>query len=117
MVDDDPLIRAVFGRLLERAGRLVRLCGDGAQALAELTTAGEAIGLLITDIAMPGELDGIELAARALALRPGMPILLMSGDTESLARGTAATGVSATLTKPFSLAEACEAIQKAEGLG
>ena len=54
---------------------------DGHSALAVLGS-DTAVDLLFTDIAMDGGMDGIELAHRALAIRPSLPILFTSGHAE-----------------------------------
>jgi two-component system cell cycle sensor histidine kinase/response regulator CckA len=110
VVDDDPLIRSIVARVLSRAGRTARTYSDAEAALAALTTCGDSPELVITDVSMPGELDGIALAARVSERLPGVPIVLMSGDSASLARVGRATGVTATLAKPFSLEQLGEAL-------
>lgn len=59
VVDDDPVVRKVLHRTLERAGYVVVLASDGLRAL-HLLEDNETLDLLITDVLMPG-LDGREL--------------------------------------------------------
>jgi DNA-binding NtrC family response regulator len=103
IAEDDLAIRLAISRMVERTGRAVAACPDADSALAELERLGDAAGLLITDVSMPGELDGIALAAHAARLSPDMPVVVMSGDAGSLARAERAGGVAATLAKPFDL--------------
>ncbi|HEY5433641.1 MAG TPA: response regulator [Candidatus Limnocylindrales bacterium] len=86
---------------------------DAQAALAGLDTWVGPIDLLLTDVSMPGELDGIALAAVVAERRPEIPVVLMSGDAGSLERATGAPGVSATLAKPFTLEALCEALARA----
>jgi CheY-like chemotaxis protein len=77
IVDDEPFIRYTVADELEHAGWLVVEAADGAEAIDVLET-GDAIDLMVTDIRMPG-FDGWTLAERARELRPGLPILYVSG--------------------------------------
>jgi signal transduction histidine kinase len=98
LVDDNPLIREQARDLLERSGYRVDVAADGEQALAMLREL--APDLLLTDLDMPGR-DGRALAREARALRPGLPVLIMSG--HALA-GDAAEDAEArivVLAKPF----------------
>jgi FixJ family two-component response regulator len=75
-VDDEPGVRGVVRKTLERAGLNVS-CFSGAQeCLAQLTT--ERCDLLITDVKMP-EKDGIELLSEVKELLPWLPILVVTG--------------------------------------
>ena len=104
VVDDDPLIRSLVARVLGRAGLDVRTYPDADAALAGLDANGP-LEMLVTDVSMPGSMDGIALAGRVAARYPQVPIVIMSGDAASLARGGQATGVAATLAKPFAMRE------------
>ena len=106
LVDDEAPIRALTRRMLERAGYDV-LEASGGAAAATLLRAGAPVDLLLTDVAMP-DVNGVELAGEAAALRPGLPVLLMSGDAEFTSRsvghhGTVSdvAGAVGFLEKPF----------------
>jgi CheY-like chemotaxis protein len=78
VVDDDPVVRKVLHRTLERAGYVVVLASDGLRAL-HLLEDNETLDLLITDVLMPG-LDGRELV-QALRRDPRftlLPTIIMS---------------------------------------
>lgn len=105
VVDDDPLICSVVARVLARAGREVQTCPDADSALVAFDSTAEPFELLLTDVSMPGELDGIALAALVSERCPQLPIVIMSGNAGSLARVGEQAGVAATLAKPFTLAE------------
>ena len=74
---------------------------DAATALRVLETMPQ-ISLLFTDIVMPGEMDGVRLAAEAQRRYPGLRVLLTSGYTEHalIGNGQPADGVE-VLTKPY----------------
>ena len=77
-VDDDEALVYLVRRLLERYGYRV----DGHQApraaVEALARDPGAYDALVTDLAMPG-LSGLDLAARAVAIRPDLPVIVMSG--------------------------------------
>lgn len=80
VVDDEPQIRALLRRVLWAQGYQVLLAEDAETALGHL--AGEdPIDLLLTDMVMPG-LSGRVLLERAMKMRPGLPMILMSGYAE-----------------------------------
>ena len=81
VVEDDPAVRGFLRTILEEAGYRVRDTGDSDEALALAQPEGGPVDLLLTDVVLP-TLDGAELATRILALRPGLPVMYMSGYTE-----------------------------------
>lgn len=96
LVDDDTDVRQVIRRQLIELGYAVVEATDGSEALQLLEQIGE-ITALITDIVMPGEIDGAGLADLANRLRPEMPILFVSGN----ARGSNRAARFPLLDKPF----------------
>lgn len=77
LVEDEPPVRALIAQLLEEAGYRCTPLGSVESALRVLHSEA-AFDLLITDIGLPG-MNGRELANRARALRPDVPILLITG--------------------------------------
>jgi len=104
LVEDEPELRKLVQRCLERAGFRVLCAGDAKAALAtfeqEQTTGN--IDLLLTDVIMPGE-SGAALAETLQHRQPALKVLYMSGYTDdALAHhGLLDPGV-ALLSKPFS---------------
>jgi CheY-like chemotaxis protein len=78
VVDDEVLIRMMVADSLEESGLSVIEAGDADEALALLGQHPE-IGLLFTDVNMPGEMDGFGLAARAINARPDLRLVMSSG--------------------------------------
>ena len=80
-VDDDPDILSFGATILKDAGHQVQVasCGDIAAILLE---QGLGFELLITDIVMPGRLDGFALADSARALQPDIRIIYSTGFAE-----------------------------------
>ncbi|WP_291830373.1 ATP-binding protein, partial [Bosea sp. (in: a-proteobacteria)] len=81
VVEDDPDVRATAVQLIEQLGYSVLEAADGPAAL-ELLRRHAEIALLFTDMVMPGGMRGDELAAAALALRPGIKVLISSGNAD-----------------------------------
>ena len=77
LVDDDALIAMSAVNMLEDLGHKVIEANSGQDALNILRSNPE-IDLLVTDLSMPG-MTGLELAKATLQVRPGMPILLVTG--------------------------------------
>ncbi len=99
VVEDEPALRAVVRRVLVQAGYSVLEAGSGIDALGIFTTEQAKIGLVLTDVVMPG-MTGRELADRIHKLSPTLPIVFMSGYAdETIARhGVLGAGF---LRKPF----------------
>jgi len=78
IVDDNEDVREVTVVIVRSFGYEVLTAGDANEALA-VVQSRRGIDLLMSDIVMSGGIDGFELADRAQTLRPGLPVLLMSG--------------------------------------
>ncbi|HET6837767.1 MAG TPA: response regulator, partial [Gemmatimonadales bacterium] len=101
VVEDDELVRAVLVRALTETGFRVLPAANGAEALEIAGKPDQQLDAVITDLAMP-ELRGRELAERLEKLRPGVPVLFVSGhaDDEVARRGLLDPG-KPFLQKPF----------------
>ncbi len=100
-VDDEPELAAMLARMLHRDGHHVEVCSEGTQALAWLER--EPFDLLLTDVSMPG-MDGWEVARRAKALYPELPVGLMTGwGTQYEGVDLSPRGVDFVLSKPFTI--------------
>jgi two-component system, cell cycle sensor histidine kinase and response regulator CckA len=117
LVEDEPAVRRLAQRVLERAGHLVLQAGDGYDALGVAESFAGSIDLLVTDVVLPG-LSGPDLAARLLRQRPGMRVLLITGHTEDeiLRRGLLDPAAT-VLEKPFTAAELVDALGSVRGGG
>lgn len=74
VVDDEPPIRLLVARVLERHGHRAIVCADGAQALA----VTDVVDLLLVDFVLP-DINGRDLTAQVRERQPGLPVILMSG--------------------------------------
>jgi DNA-binding NtrC family response regulator len=103
VVEDEVLIRMVISEALRDVGYAVVEAATADEAEA-LLVAGLHTDLMITDVRMPGRLDGLDLARLAAALRPGLPIAVTSGHLSAVAAELPGV-VAAFLPKPFRTAE------------
>lgn len=94
LVEDEALVRSGMERSLRAAGHRVYAAAALELALA-VVRSGADLDLLVTDVGMP-DADGPAVAAAVRALRPGLPVLFVSGQP---LRGRALPG--AVLEKPF----------------
>lgn len=103
VAEDNAVERGLIVRGLAGDGHVVSEAENGAAALQRFLTDPAGVAVLVTDVEMP-ELDGIELARRALAAKPGLKVLLLSGFAGGLERAAdlKALGVR-SLVKPVAL--------------
>lgn len=99
IVEDEPLIREVMAELLEEAGFEVTATCTGDEAAILL--ADDGFALLLTDINMPGLIDGVDLAKHARQVHPGMPVVFVSGRPETEQRATRLGPPIAFFNKPY----------------
>ncbi|MBI3196976.1 MAG: PAS domain S-box protein [Rhodospirillales bacterium] len=101
-VEDDPKVRAVVVGQLQSLGYAVAEASDGMTALATLESASQPFDLLLTDVIMPGPMNGKALADEVARRWPKTRIVFMSGYTEDAVvhHGRLDAGV-LLLSKPF----------------
>jgi CheY-like chemotaxis protein len=101
VVDDEPVVRAYVARALTLAGVDVAVAADGREALRLVADDHVRPRVAITDIEMPS-MSGVELAARLLAIRPSIRIVMMTGDPSRAESARRHPGiVDAVLLKPM----------------
>ena len=108
MVEDDPVVASSVSAALEDAGWIVLRATTADEALPMLA-GGERIDLLFSDVVMPGRLSGIDLCREAIALRPGLPVVLTTGYSEDVAR----TEGIRVLPKPYRIDGLLQALDEA----
>jgi two-component system cell cycle sensor histidine kinase/response regulator CckA len=114
VVEDEAGVRELVRRILTGLGYVVVGAGDGVEALASMEECGQAIDLLLTDVVLPGRLQGNELAQAMTILHPDMPVLYMSGYTRDgiVHAGRLDPGVN-YIEKPFSPDKLAERVRQA----
>lgn len=103
VVDDEPSVRTLVVEVLEELGYLAIEAGDGPTA-SRLLQSVSRVDLLITDLTLPGGIDGREVADRARTLHSSIRVLFITGYAENavIGNGQLQLGVQ-LLHKPFSM--------------
>ena len=78
VVEDEPLIRMGVVDICETAGMLAEEASNADEAF-RILLSGRSFALLLTDIDMPGSMDGIALAWRAREVDPNITVVVVSG--------------------------------------
>src|SRR6185437_11041691 len=103
LADDDAAVRDLVKRALSADGHTVHVTQDGLEAFDCLTNNGATFEVLVTDVDMP-QLDGITLAEKALAVKPDLAVVLMSGFSDQLERAARLRARRLlSVAKPFTL--------------
>ena len=101
LVDDEEAILNFSKTMLEQLGYKVKSISSSVEALKIFRTAPDKLDLVITDQTMPG-MTGSALATEILTIRPDMPIILMTGYSETITpEGVVAQGIKEYIEKPF----------------
>lgn len=105
VIDDEVLIRMLVVDALEDMGVTAAEAGSGPEGLAILEQM-DRIDLLITDVGLPGGMNGRQVAERAREMRPDLKVLFITGYAENAALNHGHIGPGTrVLTKPFSVAD------------
>jgi PAS domain S-box-containing protein len=103
VVDDEPTVRMLVAEVLEELGYAAIEAADGAAGLKVLQS-DMRVDLLITDVGLPGGMNGRQLADAARVGRPDLKVLFITGYAETAAtdRGGLGSGMQ-VITKPFAM--------------
>jgi PAS domain S-box-containing protein len=103
VVEDEPAVRMLVTDLLEELGYTAIEAGDGGEGAAVLRS-DTRIDLLVTDVGLPGGMNGRQVADAARAARPGLPVLFITGFAENavVGDGPLEAGME-LLAKPFTI--------------
>lgn len=112
LVEDQTALRLVIGEVLEELGYRVDAFENGPSALTHLQS-GERPDLLLSDVGLPGGLNGRQVAERCRERYPDLKVLLITGYDESaaLSDGQPLQGT-LVLTKPFELEALAERVRE-----
>jgi CheY-like chemotaxis protein len=118
VIDDEETVRMLVSEVLGEAGYNIIEAPDGPSGL-EILRSGVRIDLLVTDVGLPGGLNGRQVADAARIDRPELKVLFITGYAENAAvgNGLLAPGME-VLTKPFAMASLGQKVREMiEGAG
>ncbi len=112
VVDDEPAVRRLMVECLTELGYTLLEAGDGPSALRLLASEAR-IDLLVSDVGLPGGMNGRQLADAARTTRPHLKVLFVTGYAENalIGSGQLASGM-AVMTKPFAMDQLCTRVQE-----
>jgi signal transduction histidine kinase/ActR/RegA family two-component response regulator len=114
-VDDDALVRTVARRLLEAFGLTVVEAAGGRDAIERFAGDPDGIDAILLDLTMP-DVGGVDVFRAVRAIRPDIPVVLMSGYHEDEARATFdGQGLTGFVQKPFTRADLAKRMRVALG--
>jgi FixJ family two-component response regulator len=107
VVDDEPPLRTMLGRVLRMAGYRVALFAAGEELLAALQS--QPLACVVLDVHMPG-LTGLEVHARLRAARCDVPVIFVTASDDAELDGATRKLAASLLRKPFSSDELVRAV-------
>ncbi|MEP7053183.1 MAG: ATP-binding protein [Pseudomonadota bacterium] len=117
LVEDEAAVLAIATRALTRLGYRVLPASDPRQAMAIWELHANDIDLMLTDMRMPGQANGLELAERLWRTKPALKIIVMSGYSSELVENASPARFEFTyLAKPFSLETLAATVRRSLGL-
>ncbi len=111
VVEDDSAVRKLQVRVLQSLGYRTLEAADGPSAMTALGGTAR-VDLLLTDIVMPGGMNGLDVAEAARRVRPGLKILFMSGHAPTNVAQLYNLSGAHLLSKPFSRATLAHAVHE-----
>ncbi len=117
LVEDQPRVRQILARMLRDLGYVPVEAPDAATALARLHEP-PGVAILLTDIVLPGPMNGVQLGEAALARFPGLAVILKTGyAAEALSDRKGPIAAAPVLLKPAETAVLARALRTAIGAG
>lgn len=111
LVEDEPSIREIIADTLGDAGFEVTATCTGDEA-AILIADSDRFDVLLTDITMPGLIDGIGLAEHAREVHPNLPVVFVSGRLDNARRAETIGQPSAFVAKPYDVTRVVSTIDR-----
>ena len=115
VIDDEASVRALVMEVLGELGYHAIEAGDAPSGM-KLIESDVRIDLLITDVGLPGGMNGRQVADAALVVRPQLKVLFITGYAENAAVGNGQLGPAMeVLTKPFAIQDLADRIRRLIG--
>jgi two-component system NtrC family sensor kinase len=109
LVEDNPEVAEITAEMLRGLGNRVETVSRAKAALDWLASDGTFVDIVVSDIVMPGGMNGLQLAREIRRHHPALPVVLVSGYSDTLGE---AQGEFAVLPKPLTQAALAEAIRR-----
>ena len=103
LVEDEPIILVVLEDTLLDAGHEVQIAFDAKEAIGQLDAQPERFSAIVTDLHMPGKLNGANLVEHARSKLPALPIVLSTARSDALTPAWIADHHVVVLDKPYPL--------------
>lgn len=105
VIDDEPTVRMLMVEVLEEAGYIAIEANEGPAGL-KILQSNARIDLLVTDVGLPGGMNGRQVADAARTTRPDLKVLFVTGYAENAAIGNGLLDAGMqVIAKPFVMAE------------
>lgn len=118
LVEDDRSVRELVDIVLQKLGYRVLVASDGPRALDLWSRTSDQIDLLMTDLVMPGEVDGLALARQLCSEKCGLKAIVFSGYiTDTVKSAAEASEDLAYLEKPFDQRQLARVVRDLLGVG
>ena len=102
VIDDEPVILEYLKMIISHLGYAVQTASDGQMGFEQAKNPD--VNLIICDLNMPGEISGMDMVKKMVALKPGRPLIILSGyPTPERAKESEDIGAIEFLTKPFEI--------------
>ncbi len=113
VVDDEPAVRLIMQKMLEKLGHRVLTAENGVQGFAVWQQHAREVTVLVTDVTMPGGMSGLDLSQKVRELCPDLPVVFVSGYNAELFEQSSALGEAQIfLPKPFEAADVQRALDQ-----
>jgi two-component system, response regulator PdtaR len=113
VVEDEPSIRMVISEAISDVGYTIVAAASADEAIGLLDASH--LRLIVTDINLPGRLDGIDLAVAARRRFPGLGVIFISGRPSKLVEAQLLSDPAAFFQKPFRLMDLTDDVQRLAG--
>jgi PAS domain S-box-containing protein len=110
VVDDDPVIRSIASKILERYGYSVLSAENGQEAVNVFRAEADTIAAVLLDLTMP-VMGGAEAFTLMNEIRPDIPVIISSGYSETMVRGQFSSALAGVIQKPYTVTALCEKME------
>jgi DNA-binding NtrC family response regulator len=113
MIEDESPLQTMLQDILTQLGYQVIPTSNGEEALSKFKAEPAKVDLLLADIILPGEMNGLQVAKAFRKIRPKLPICYMTGHTKAIAMLEKCEEAGQWLHKPFRLERLATVIRTA----